>query len=379
MSHTRIQLPLIEAFKLLTESPKISPENYRLFYVIHFSTLVGFLGHFFFIGLFAWAGVRTMALVNIVSCLIFLISFLVNLNGSHGKAAILGIGEVVTHAILAVIYVGWNSGFHYYILSLVPIVFYVANKINRTKVLVSVLLCSIYTGIYFYSQSHPPLVSITLFQSRIFAITNIAVTFFVLSAVAHYYRLAVVKAEMGLNKANQNLQILSQTDPLTRLLNRRAILDWAEKEQQAQTGHSQMFCLIMGDVDHFKLFNDHYGHDFGDQVLINVANVFQRILRDEDHIARWGGEEFLMLLPDTTLEDGKKVAERLRQTIQSTPIEFQGTTAGVTITFGVSTWTGAEDIAAAIRSADQAMLNGKRAGKNCVVAAPLTFSKDQSI
>lgn len=172
---------------------------------------------------------------------------------------------------------------------------------------------------------------------------------------------AMLRGLAGLNRKIGKLSVENITDPLTGLINRRgmqAMLDEWEKVQQP-------FSIIMGDIDYFKRINDEFGHDVGDQVLKFIAKHMQDSSRPDDLICRIGGEEFVMLLPETDLSIAHKAAERLRQRIDSDTCPCVG--KPVTLSFGVSSWSpGESSIAQVIKSADQALYAAKKAGRNCV-------------
>ena len=181
-----------------------------------------------------------------------------------------------------------------------------------------------------------------------------------------------------LNLTNRNLvraysrvEEQMRTDALTGLANRRAALEWLSSQQEHFKVTGIGFGLILADIDGFKYCNDLLGHECGDAILIQLANRLHRTLRKRDLSVRWGGEEFLILLPETSLEEAAHVAETVRACIEAEPFTANRTDIPITMTFGVSQG-GELPNDAVIRLADQAMYRGKRLGKNRVeVAAAL--------
>ena len=176
------------------------------------------------------------------------------------------------------------------------------------------------------------------------------------------------KSEEQLRDKTLELEYLATRDPLSGCLNRRAFLEKYETVFfDASETKSNMVC-IMADIDHFKTINDRYGHVVGDKVIQLVAELFRTNCRPEDLVGRYGGEEFCMALPDTSLEEGFKLAERLRNTIQNdSPIRFTSTKR-VSVSFGVAHFN--EDVtepADLINRADQALYRAKETGRNRVV------------
>ncbi len=161
----------------------------------------------------------------------------------------------------------------------------------------------------------------------------------------------------------------AHTDHLTGLPNRRAFLQGAQLELARIQRNGQSACLVLGDIDHFKAFNDCCGHAAGDRVLQIVSQRLRTGLRAADTVARWGGEEFIMLLPETELLGAQRVAEKCRFAIQNGPVVCLDQETNVTMTFGVSVIGPSGCIDAAIARADEALYTGKNTGRNQVVSA----------
>ena len=159
-------------------------------------------------------------------------------------------------------------------------------------------------------------------------------------------------------------------DPLTDLYNRRSFLDIAQRVWANATHHGRPLSVVMLDIDHFKVINDTHGHAAGDAALVDVAAVLTGALRQGDVVARWGGEEFLLLLPDTQLEDAVALAERLRGLIGAMRLDLSGTTLQFTASFGVVQQTHQETLDLLITDADNCLYRSKRQGRNRTSFAP---------
>jgi diguanylate cyclase (GGDEF)-like protein len=168
-----------------------------------------------------------------------------------------------------------------------------------------------------------------------------------------------------LANAYSRVEKLSQIDALTGLANRRAMIDSIKSEQTRSLRTGKRFSLIMADIDKFKQVNDRYGHACGDEVLFEVSRRLQAAFRKQDIISRWGGEEFLILLPETSLQGAVKVAEKTRVLIADTPVLWIGNPLKITLTLGVSEGGGVP-IDDAVQMADKALYKGKRNGRNLV-------------
>jgi len=169
-----------------------------------------------------------------------------------------------------------------------------------------------------------------------------------------------------LESALATIRELADRDPLTGLLNRRALLALARKEQSRARRNGTPLAIALGDIDHFKQLNDRYGHQAGDAVLRELARRMQSQLRDIDIVSRWGGEEFLCLLPGDTPAQAAITIERLRKAL-SEPVQTDAGPLCSQVTFGVAAVT--EDLEQAIQSADQALYEGKASGRNQVITA----------
>jgi len=168
------------------------------------------------------------------------------------------------------------------------------------------------------------------------------------------------------SRKHRELLIVSETDPLTGLLNRRSMLSRMNRLVSEFENQGHGFVIAMFDIDDFKKVNDTYGHVFGDVVLREIAARTVSILRVEDLLFRWGGEEFLLVIENSDLTRGRGVAEKIRRVVVDTPISDGMSSVAVTVTIGVSQYEGGP-VDAVIIHADEALYEGKRRGKNRVV------------
>ncbi|MBF0288855.1 MAG: diguanylate cyclase [SAR324 cluster bacterium] len=163
----------------------------------------------------------------------------------------------------------------------------------------------------------------------------------------------------------------AETDRLTGLANRRRLDEFMEALITLYPENNQPFSLIISDVDNFKHYNDTQGHQMGDVVLARVAGIFAKNVRRGDLAARFGGEEFVMLLPNCPMKPAIEVAEKLRHAVEAEefPHQDQQPTGNLTATFGVATYDGEGDLAELLKKADDCLYRGKEAGRNIVIAA----------
>ncbi len=168
-----------------------------------------------------------------------------------------------------------------------------------------------------------------------------------------------------------DLQRIAALDPLTNCYNRRFGLTRLREEFSRAQRHESALGVVMFDIDHFKAVNDTHGHLIGDRMLMNVARVAKSNLREGDILVRYGGEEFLCILPGATNEGVAEVCERIRRAIEATTVQDRGNTIRCTVSLGFGSYpaTPAEDETALIQSADEALYQAKNDGRNRVVEA----------
>ncbi len=171
-----------------------------------------------------------------------------------------------------------------------------------------------------------------------------------------------------LEKALLELERLSLTDPLTGLNNRRGFDIEAHRNMLLAIRHKRPLAALMLDIDFFKKVNDTYGHAAGDKVLVEVAHLCRQHIRGTDTLARFGGEEFCFLLPETDTEAAKALAERVCTDVSTLGFEFNGKSLSVTVSIGISAFSGEEDsLESLLERSDEALYCAKHAGRNRVV------------
>jgi len=161
----------------------------------------------------------------------------------------------------------------------------------------------------------------------------------------------------------QRLQQAATHDPLTGALNRAGIEPYLESSLAGAQRWEHPMSVVILDIDHFKKVNDRFGHGVGDSVLVQLVSTLKQRLRKADSLARWGGEEFLLLLPDTDYQGAVKVAEALRQVVEDARFEHQQT---LTISLGVATVRPDDSLKSLVRRADDGLYRAKREGRNRV-------------
>lgn len=183
----------------------------------------------------------------------------------------------------------------------------------------------------------------------------------------HHEHLAQQRALAAERTLARKMAHLANTDGLTGLLNRRACSQKLAEEVERSQRTSSSFSILLADLDYFKQVNDTFGHDVGDVVLQEVAQLLTHAIRMYDYATRWGGEEFMVLLPDTLLDEALEIGERLREEVamlQVPPVPH------LSISIGVAQHQGEETGESLIKRADRGLYRAKAMGRNCVCPAP---------
>jgi diguanylate cyclase (GGDEF)-like protein len=270
--------------------------------------------------------------------------------------------EVLGHATAGSLLLGWDSGFHYFLILFIPAL--VMGQSPARAFWGTLALLAAYAALYAACAVLGPQRPLPAPQATVALWVNIALVFGMSYAVAVFYRKRVVAAE-------RRLLEMATIDPLTGLANRvqfhsRAL---AELSRARRTG--EPLTLLIADVDHFKRVNDEHGHDVGDRVLIGIADRLRAGLRECDVLARWGGEEFLALLPDCDADDARAVAERLRGGVADLRLAADdGHALALTLSIGIAGIGPDHDLRDAVTRADRALYRSKHAGRNRVSVEP---------
>jgi len=310
---------------------------------------------FFFI--FLLLGSPILAWVNVISVAMYVYAYRAFAQRRNRLAIMLIRTEVLVHAGLGTVLVGWESGFHYFLLMFIPALF-VTMRARSAWILVACMWAYYVSldALMWYIEPLQPISSNALLAVHVF---NLTVVFGMFSYLSLFYVNTVTRA-------HKRLARMATTDSLTSLFNRRHIIALTEKELARHHRRPSNLTFMLMDVDHFKQINDQYGHDVGDRVLGGVSQVLKDSIREQDFIGRWGGEEFLAVLPGTDIEQAAASAERIRKAIEVLVVEGDGKRISVTISIGITQYRAEELLSNAIARADHALYEGKSAGRNRV-------------
>lgn len=299
--------------------------------------------------------------------------------GEYSKVFYLSYFEILIFSSFTTLLIGWDWGFMLYVIAISPVSYFITytlpTKRKRTMtrpVSFSILAMVVYVTIRGITYNYPMLAAVSISDTLVRFVNqcNSVITFVSITLFAILFSLEITNKEKELEKQNGKLTDMSSIDPLTGLLNRRSMSTYLEEAVASVKSTGTLFSLAIGDIDNFKMVNDIHGHNAGDDVLIMVANTIKETLPENAVLCRWGGEEFLILLPLVEV-DAVPIIESVRYAITkvSTKVEKPegNIDLGVTMTFGVSQYIHGFSIDKIISIADENLYKGKEHGKNRVV------------
>jgi len=298
-----------------------------------------------------------LAWINVVSVAMYALAYRLARRQRLRWAALLIWLEAFPHAVIGTLMTGWDSGFHYLLLMFIPSVI-LTNARQKARAFVVALL--VFLGVLdFLARELGPLAPLSANALTALKWLNITIFVTMFSSLASYYRQKIFQAE-------RSLHAQATQDALTGLYNRRHFRLMAEQELARCNRTGNCASLLIMDIDFFKMINDTYGHETGDLVLTSIARTLKQGVREMDTLARWGGEEFVLLMPGIDAAEALVVAERFRQAVAQTPVIFSSGEIHCTLSFGVTQLEAGETLGATIARADRALYRSKVTGKNRV-------------
>lgn len=330
--------------------------------------------HFIFCILFAVMHVIPMVIYNIFIVIAYaIISKNLSDMKIYTRIYFLYIGEIVLHASLATIFIGWNFSFMHYLISLIPVSFYVTFSVSTFKrklvypFATSAIVIVVFIIIRVIAFIYPPVYTdIKSGLELTLSIINSLIAFGCTFLFSALFAIEVNSMQLIMESEQEKLEDQAAYDPLTHFLNRRGMDERLSNAHRNAIINNVTYSLIMCDIDHFKQFNDTYGHDCGDYVLQTISKIISNQIRGKDSVSRWGGEEFLILVSDNS-DIATEVAERIRTAIENYDFYYEGQTLHVTITLGVAGYFTSSKVKTIIEIADKRLYKGKEAGRNQVV------------
>lgn len=334
-----------------------------------------FVIHLILFGLFCSLDVSALYLYELGTVVFYLyLAIFYTKKKRFVKLLLLICVEVLINSILCTVLIGWDFGFILYMLAMIPVVFYLLTTTTNlmhsfiSAGVTSIVIVSCFILTKWFGDLETPVYQLSIsdtFVKGIFTF-NCFISFGMQILFSWFYTLEILSFKENLEAEKDILGDMASSDPLTGLFNRRAMEPHLEEAKSEAEQHGTLFSLIICDIDDFKKVNDLHGHALGDQVLKAISATFKANLRDSDCACRWGGEEFLMLVPGN-IEIAAAVAERLRSEVSKLDFQSEHGDFHVTMTFGVSEYITGYRLEKLIKIADDNLYIGKRNGKNQVV------------
>lgn len=295
--------------------------------------------------------------------------------GKYYAAYLCSFCEILFHSSFATLLAGWGWGYMIYILALIPVAFYLAystpqfGRSAAKPFLFSFIAMCVFILTRIFSVYIKPVYTWRKYDQNLTIAYNLnaGLAFLMLIYFAVLFTIEIRRNEIQLESQNKILTAVSSKDPLTGLLNRRSMDVHLTEAVDAAKAKGRLFSVIIGDIDDFKKVNDTYGHNVGDDVLINVSDIISSLVPEGAKVCRWGGEEILILIHDKS-PAAFSIAENIRKAIGASETRSDDTAIRITMTFGVAEYIPGLSITKLISIADDNLYKGKSEGKNQVVA-----------
>lgn len=262
-------------------------------------------------------------------------------------------------------YFGWNSGAQQFITVLLVLCFFSSYGKYKLKIYYAIALGIFRIYLYFVSHNTPSAAAYDDRLSYILQIINTAAIFWCISVIAYIFGKESRSLEYKLVTYNSKLEDQANTDALTELYNRRKA--WEYLHEVIESGKHDYISICICDIDFFKKVNDSYGHDMGDVVLKQLAKTMKDTLEKYSFIARWGGEEFLIVFPDQNGDESFMLLSRLQDNIRAMQFTSGEKTFKVTMTFGLAEYDFNLGLDNALKEADEKLYMGKANGRDQIV------------
>ena len=327
----------------------------------------GIFGSILFTLFYLFLKVYAVAAVCSVSVILFLLAYLLVIKNRVWAALPLALFALTMIALFCDYFLGWALGAHYYLIAGYVLIPASARVSGRAVIFLDGFFLLLYIIFRFLLINAEPLYRLSPELISIINDLNLITAFSAIGVSLFRYRQALIAAEMDLNRAQEKILRNANTDTVTGIASRRAINDTLLQSIRTAGSTGENLVTALADLDNFKIVNDTYGHECGDEVLREVCARFGSVLRKSDAIGRWGGEEFLIILPGAGPDEVVEITERLRQSVCSTPVIYKNISVPVSTTIGVSAYTAGDTDDTLIARADKLLYKGKRSGKNMVV------------
>lgn len=265
--------------------------------------------------------------------------------------------------VIYLVYSGGNNNTGPLWIYLVPPVAFFFKGLYKGALYLSCFIGVVALMLFFPSDALLDASYITAFKLRLIY------SFITVSLLFGFYEYSRNKSYLAVQSLSQEFEKKAMQDPLTKLPNRRGIREKLNYEAKRAEWSNLPLTILVCDIDNFKSINDVYMHEGGDFILEQLSVLFIQSIREQDYASRWGGEEFLFMLPDTPVKDGFILAEKLRCIIEASVFHYKGADIKITLSIGLSEVNHGISIDQAINSADRHLYDAKQSGRNKVCPA----------
>lgn len=310
-----------------------------------------------------------IVLFGLAGFLIFLYAYSLSYRNKVKTGALYVYLAIILYVVSFIYVFGWQGGAQTF-LFVAPVLIFITDFIDKKlKIIYCVIACFLrFFLFYFHSNLHEPVYTLNEAAQFYMEIINIVSVFAFLGCCAIVFSEEVYALERNLVQSNKKLANLASEDAVTGLDNRRSILDYLKNTvSEFEENSDKKVSLSIGDIDFFKKVNDNYGHDCGDEVLRQLADLFQDFMKDKGNVGRWGGEEFLFVFNDANGEKASAYLTELLEKIRKYDFTYYDEHIPLTMTFGMVEYTKEQGVASAIVEADKKLYQGKDAGRNRIV------------
>ena len=316
--------------------------------------------HVFNVFFFYCLKLTPFCILNVFS-VVFYISVIFSYDEKSDNCIIFSYFEIITFSFISAAFSGGAFCYIFYVIGMISVVFYLLPPKKRMKHLFQWVGILYAIGIYYIHMKKICLFPEYLDRIEKYAVQigliNLCITLFTVFYISNLYM-------FELNSASEKLNYFSNHDLLTGLFNRR-FFEFIMKRNK--TENENEYTIAIFDIDDFKKVNDTFGHQAGDRVLKVVSNLIDETANDEYVAVRWGGEEFILYMPDTNEDKAYEILSNLCKKIRNTTVEFENLRLSVSVTIGMCTGYNLIAYESIIRQADDKLYYGKRNGKNQVV------------
>ena len=330
---------------------KMGQNRNTIFLVMCLMVHVGYFSVFYIIDAIP------LAIINAISSVFYILFLLFSKDREKSeKATVSAYFEIIIFSTLCELFTRNTFGFIYFVIGMVPVIFYLSPSFGNKRFLFQAIGVFSALMIHHTKLLIPDSFFLSLYEellpySRIFNFVNLLITLFTILYTSLFY-------ELELDAIKNKLDYSSTHDPLTGLYNRRFLYDAIAKGKESQIS------IILLDIDNFKKINDKFGHDKGDEILIQLSSCIQEEKEYSFHPVRWGGEEFIIYYKDLDIDSAYECARHLCQLISEKIILPDNTP--VTVTAGLA-YGKRTEFDSVLKKADEYLYMGKKCGKNCIV------------